>query len=344
MENRRVTQLDVARKAGVHRATVSMAFRNHPNLPARTRERIRRIAERMGYVPDPMLAALAAYRSRIRPAGYQGVIAWVVNSAYAFDWRERPHFVDYFEGATTRARRHGFKVEIVDLNLPQTRLERVASILKARNVTGVLLCPQPRPETVLPFPWRDFSAVTFGYTLTDPQLHTVTATHYRATLQTMRNLQRLGYKRIGLVLHDVHDRRTDHNYLAGYLVGQHLGGAKTKIPPLEADYGDTAAVSRWLRRHRPDAVVTGSYQFLNTLRLLDVRVPLDLGVACPVLPSDRTDCSGMVENNVRAGAVAVDFLVSMIQRGERGVPESAERIHVECRWHAGKSVRTVGSP
>lgn len=342
MENRRVTQLDVARKAGVHRATVSMAFRNHPNLPPNTRQRILRIAERMGYVPDPMLAALAAYRSRIRPAGYQGVIGWLVNSAFDFQWRDRPHFVDYYEGAVARARRHGFKVEIFDLNLPQTRLDRVASILKARNVTGVLLCPQPRPETILPFPWKDFSAVTFGYSLTEPQLHTVTATHYRATLQTMRQLQRLGYRRIGLVLHDVHDRRTDHNYLAGYLVGQHLAGAPLDIPPLEADYGDTPAVARWLRRHRPDAVVTGSYQFLDTLKLLNVRVPADLGVACPVLPSDRTPCAGMVENNVRAGAVAVDFLVSMVQRGERGVPESAERIHVECRWHEGASVHARG--
>ncbi|HRE80630.1 MAG TPA: helix-turn-helix domain-containing protein, partial [Opitutaceae bacterium] len=88
MENRRVTQLDVARKARVHRATVSMAFRNHPNIPAATRQRILQIAERMGYVPDPMLAALAAYRTRIRPSGYHGVIAWVVNSAFDFQWRE----------------------------------------------------------------------------------------------------------------------------------------------------------------------------------------------------------------------------------------------------------------
>jgi DNA-binding LacI/PurR family transcriptional regulator len=338
MENRRVTQADVARRARVHRSTVSMAFRNHPNLPEATRQRILRVAERLGYAPDPMLASLAAYRSRVRPAVYHGVIAWVVNSAFGYDWRDRPHFVDYFEGATARAQRHGFKLETFDLNLPGTGAARIASILKARNVGGVLLCPQPQPETSLAFPWADFSSVTFGYTLTEPRLHTVAATHYRATLETMRRLQKRGYQRIGLVLHDVHDRRTDHNYLAGYLVAQHLAGAAT-LPPLGADYADREAVREWLGRHRPDAVVTGSYFFLDTLKTLGVRVPGDLGVACPVLPSDHTPCAGMVENNVRAGAVAVDFLVSMMQRGERGVPESAERIHVECRWHPGQSLR-----
>ena len=59
MEQRRVTQLDVAREAGVHRSTVSLAFRNHPSIPAETRERVMRVAKKLGYTIDPMLAALA---------------------------------------------------------------------------------------------------------------------------------------------------------------------------------------------------------------------------------------------------------------------------------------------
>jgi LacI family transcriptional regulator/LacI family repressor for deo operon, udp, cdd, tsx, nupC, and nupG len=345
MEKRRVTQLDVARQAGVHRATVSMVFRGHPNIPATTRDRILKIAADLGYEPDPMLSALAAYRSRHRPSTFHGTLAWLVNSAFGYDWRQRPHFRDYHEGAKVRAQRHGYRMEVFDLNQPGLSPARAASILRARSITGVLLCPQPRPATTFDFPWENFSAVTFGYTLSNPRLHTVAATQYRAMIQTVREVRRLGYRRLALALHDEHDLRTDHNYLAGFLVAEHLaGGVVAGIPVLGASYDETEPVREWLERHRPDAVITGNYQFLDVLKRLGRRVPRDLGVACPVLPTDDTRLAGMVENNERIGAVAVDYLVAMIQRGERGVPASAERIHVEGRWVAGQTLRAQPSP
>jgi LacI family transcriptional regulator/LacI family repressor for deo operon, udp, cdd, tsx, nupC, and nupG len=339
MEKRRITQQDVARKAGVHRATVSMVFRGHPNIPAGTRERILRIAAELGYEPDPMLSALAAYRNRHRPAGFHGTLAWLVNSAFDYDWQLRPHFVGYHEGARVRALRHGYRMDVFDLNQPGLSPERAASILRARNITGILLCPQPRSATTFVFPWQHFSAVTFGYSLSNPRLHTVAATQYRAMIQVVQEVRRLGYRRLGLVLHDEHDRRTDHNYFAGFLVGQRLAGGGPELPPLGASYDDVEAVRAWLKAHSPDAVITCNYQFLDTLTRLGIRVPRDLGVACPVLPTIDARMSGVAENNQRIGAVAVDFLVAMIQRGERGVPESAERIHVEGCWVPGRTLR-----
>ena len=344
MEPQRVTQQDIARKAGVHRATVSMAFKGHRNIPKETRERILKIAAEMGYVPDPMLSALAAYRSRKRPATYHGSLAWLVNSAYGFDWRDRtirPHFSDYFDGAAAQAKRYGFQIEVFDFNAPGMTPARLASILGARGVSGVLLCPQPRPDTTLDFPWQNFSAVTFGYSLAIPQLHTVSATQYRAMRLTVHELRRLGYLRIGLALDGDHDLRTDHNYLAGYLVEEHLAGAGggATVPMLAAPYPDQGAVARWLRIHRPDAIVTGNYHFLDVLRSLGKRVPEEIGLACPLLPSAETELAGVVENSVEIGSVAVDFLIGMIHRQERGVPANPQRIHVEGRWLTGKTLR-----
>lgn len=344
MEPRRVTQQDIAKRAGVHRATVSMAFKGHSNIPQKTRERILKIAADLGYSPDPMLSALAAYRSRQRPSTYHGSLAWLINSAYGFDWRDRtlrPHFSDYFDGAAAQAKRYGFQIEIFDFNAPGMTSARLASILAARGVSGVLLCPQPRPETSLDFPWQHFSTVTFGYSLATPQLHTVGATQYRAMRLTVHELRRLGYKRIGLALDGDHDLRTDHNYLAGYLVEEHLAGAGggATLPILSAPYPDHGAVTRWLRAHRPDAIVTGNYHFLDVLRSLGRRVPEEIGVACPLLPSPDTELAGVIENSVVIGSVAVDFLIGMIHRQERGVPTNPQRIHVEGRWLPGKTLR-----
>ncbi len=66
--NELVTMAHVAKRAGVHVTTVSLALRNHPSLPEHTKERIRALAAEMGYRPDPSLRALMAYRKRQRHA------------------------------------------------------------------------------------------------------------------------------------------------------------------------------------------------------------------------------------------------------------------------------------
>ena len=60
--NPRVTLRDIAQAAGVHYSTVSIALRDHPRISAPVRRKIKAIAQRMGYTPDPALAALNAYR------------------------------------------------------------------------------------------------------------------------------------------------------------------------------------------------------------------------------------------------------------------------------------------
>ena len=60
---RRVTQREIAHAAGLHFSTVSLALRNSPLLPLATRKKVKQIAQSLQYQPDPMLAALNAYRT-----------------------------------------------------------------------------------------------------------------------------------------------------------------------------------------------------------------------------------------------------------------------------------------
>ncbi|WP_333737601.1 LacI family DNA-binding transcriptional regulator [Streptomyces sp. IBSBF 2806] len=55
---------DVATKAGVSRALVSIIFRGKPGASAETRERVLRVAEEIGYHPDNAARLLARGRSR----------------------------------------------------------------------------------------------------------------------------------------------------------------------------------------------------------------------------------------------------------------------------------------
>ena len=60
----RPTMADVAARAGVSRALVSLVFRNQPGAGPGTRERVLRVADELGYRPDTAARLLARGRSR----------------------------------------------------------------------------------------------------------------------------------------------------------------------------------------------------------------------------------------------------------------------------------------
>lgn len=341
MSDVRVTQLEVARAARVHRTTVSLALADNPRIPEKTKAHIKRIAAKLGYIPDPMLSALIAYRTRKGPVAFHGTLAWLANTEVGYDWKLVPHFRDYYEGAAARARACGFQLEAFDFNLPDMQPRRMVGILRARNITGVLLCPQPLEKVKDKFPWDDFSIVTFGYTLAELGVHTVTAAHYRAMRRIMAELHGRGYRRIGFSFAQSFIERNDYNVLAGYLIGEGRLRRPPLIPPLFGLSRSAEVVGPWLKRYRPDAIVSGNYQVLDILRELKIDVPADMGAACPSLPGPDTALAGVVEDSKRIGAIAVDQLVSMINRGERGIPEHPLRIHVEGAWVPGQSLRAV---
>ncbi|MDA1068643.1 MAG: LacI family DNA-binding transcriptional regulator [Verrucomicrobia bacterium] len=51
----------IAKKAGVAKSTVSLALRNSPKLLEQTRSRIQKIAQELGYKPNPLVSAQMAH-------------------------------------------------------------------------------------------------------------------------------------------------------------------------------------------------------------------------------------------------------------------------------------------
>lgn len=343
---RRVTQQDIARAAGVNRATVSLALRSHPSIPVSTRTRIEKLAKKLGYRPDPMLSALASYRHGGQPAGFRGTLAWLAHTTPGFSWKTIPHFVSYLEAAIPQAESHGYRVDVIDLHDMGINWPRAAAVAKSRGIDGVLLCPQPYAETHLDhFPWKDFAAVTFGYTIVKPKLHMIASAHYAATFRCMTELFARGYRRIGFVFNRQHDQRTNHNYLAGYLTARELHDPQANIPPFIDESSDPAqpAFWSWFDRYQPDAIITGDRHFENMLRTRNLKTPRDVGIACPGLAATTGPLAGICEDNRQLGRIAVDFLVAMLQRGERGIPDHPQQLLVEGSWFSGTSLRPLPS-
>jgi DNA-binding LacI/PurR family transcriptional regulator len=338
-EFKRVTQKDIAQAAGVERTTVSLALRNHPSIPKTTRERIKEIAGKLGYTPDPMLSALINYRNCQRRKSFQGTIAWLVNNQPGFDWIQISLFHEYFDGAAEKAKTLGYNIEVFNLIDKGMTPAKLARIFRFRNINGILLCPQPHPTARLEFPWEYFSVVSFGYSLTWPRFHTAAPTQYRNMTESIANLYKIGYKRIGFACSLTTDQRTDHNYLAGYFAEKFLKEGKIDIPPFDEELATPQKFKSWFNKYHPDAVVTNNPRLLQVIRKAGLSIPRDLGVACPSLPDINSKLSGIYENSPDVGRAAVEFLIGKLQQEERGIPRQPHYIHVPGIWLRGETVR-----
>src|ERR687886_139498 len=83
---------DVAARAGVSRALVSIVFRDVPGASAETRERVRAAAEELGYRPDRRARLLSRRRTRVLGVSFTlghefhaDLIAGLYRAAGAYD-------------------------------------------------------------------------------------------------------------------------------------------------------------------------------------------------------------------------------------------------------------------
>lgn len=334
----RATIRDIAAHVGCHYSTVSLALRNHPRIAAATRARVQQAATELGYRPDAMLAALTAYRVHKQPRTARPVVAWLTNHATRHGWRGSACNVDYFNGASARAEQRGYRLEPFWLAEPGMSGRRMSGILRTRDIQGLLLPPQESLRSV-ELEWEHFSAVTFGYTLVQPRLHLVSNHEYRTMGTLFAELQRRSYRQIGLVDLREHDERVDHNWLAAYLIEQHRLAPGQQLPPLILDRWDDATFLAWVRRYRPEAIVTKLPRVLDCLTEAGLRVPDDVGVAFHSLDEGARHLSGMRKNAYQIGVMAMDHVIDMIHRNERGLPTLPHFFMVEGSWVEGQTLR-----
>lgn len=345
MPSTRVTLGQIAARAGVHVTTVSLALRDSLKLPAATRERLRALAEEMGYRPDPALNALNAYRGNVRSHAYQSTVAWLNNYPEQQQLLRIPSFRDYHLGMCQRAEELGYALQEIWMHEPGLTPDRLRKRLQARGISGIILFPQPEPAAMAPFAWDDFSAVSIGYSVTSPQLHRVTNHQFRSALILLRELRALGYRRIGLYLPEEYDRRVNLGPSSAYAAYDRTLPDEERVPVLVTRYrDDSVRIGRWLAEHRPEVVISQHFRLWDLCLANGLRVPDDIGLAYLHINKGDSLLSGIYQSDQQIGRVALDVLVAMLHRNERGVPAIAQHVLIDGEWMPCKSTRRVGPP
>ena len=340
----RVTLRDVAQKAGVSHVTISRALRNDLSISASRREQVKKLAEEMGYRPDPSLSALAAYRFAKQSHKIQSALAWVNRYKDPKQWRKFGELKAYWTGAEKAAERFGYHLEEI-IWAPDSPLKRLEKILETRGVRGILMPPHHFPLDWSGFDWNKFSAVRFGMSVRNPDIHAVTTDQLRAVVMAMEKIRQHGYERIGLVVPRDFDRYLGGNYIGGFFAAHELFDLGHLVPPLPTDINvydqqpekARQAMERWLHKHSPDAILTTVTQVPELLCAIGISIPKDLAVAGTSVVDLPLD-AGINQNSEMVGRIAVETLISQINLNERGQPAAPCRILVESSWQDGKSL------
>lgn len=341
---KRITLRQIAKEANVHVTTVSLALRNSTKLPASTRERIQTLAKSMGYCPDPMLTALNAYRNGVIKPKYQATFGWINNYPVREDLYRVKLFKDYFDGAKQHAEELGYGLEEFWLPEPGMTKRRLDQIFRTRRIEGLLIAPQPHANAELDLNWSSVSAISMSESLVSPRLHTFAPHQYRSMQIILHNLRELGYQRIGLLLSIEYDNRCDNNWQARFWVDYHAQEPSRRVPALlhEGNVVDGKTLKSWYQKYRPDVIIAQEQPNIDRVYELGLKIPEELGVT--TLGSSRATSFGSVaEQGTAMGAAAIDFLIAMRHRGEKGLPDFPQRIRFEGLWQSGTTLRRVES-
>lgn len=314
----RSTRADVAREAGVSESTVSRALNNNPLISPRVRERVRRVADQLGYIPNRAAAMLAAARTKR--------LGLVINSSSQSTFRSGPFTRSYFprllDGVLLRAEERGFSVEVL-LDKKKGRPKDLSSLIHAREVDGFIFSVTPLEDPRF-IPLRD-KAIPF-----------VLVNNYREGMPCLNGdplpgmtaafelCLRKGFRRIGYVTGDpaYYDGRTRREAF-DRLVDRF--GLESLI--YQGDFSKTCGYESGFfffesnRRAKPDVIMTASDRsalgLLHYCRERRIAVPGDvaligyddLGPARDSYPSLTT-----VKNPVKElGAAAVDRLITILK-------------------------------
>jgi DNA-binding LacI/PurR family transcriptional regulator len=331
--------LDIASEVGLSRSAVSLALQNHPSLPESTRVRVREAAARLGYRKNPLVAALMSTRRTGRTGQIRAELAFVTAHPAGDSWRNVAPHLHTYQAAMARACELGFRLEEFSLSQPGVTARRIARSLAARGIQGVLAAPLPGNEFRLALEVDSLAVVGLGLSVHQPPIDRIASDHYQGARLAFSRCLELGYRRIGLALAADISRRLEDRWWSGVLAAQQALPAGLLVPALmpQSQTDIPILLREWIDRHRVEAVI-----FAIRRPEMMAAAPAHVGLVSLSAQEDGGEVAGIVQDEARIGAEAIEWLVSKMNRWQPGPATDPRLLLVPGRWTDGPSAPGSG--
>lgn len=329
----RPTMEDVAERAGVSRALVSLVMRNSPKVSEHRRRAVLEAAKDLGYQPDIMARSLASRTSNI-----VGVMVSDLHNAF---------FADVVEGMDTAAQESGLEL-ILNTGRRSAARERTAlESLLAFRPGGIILLSPILPAAAIRDAAQQAPLVLVSRSSTIADVDTVNDDGEVGAGLAVDHLASLGHRRI--VHLDGGNAFTASPRRKGYQSAMERHGLEPMVIPSEhTDSAGLAAVQKLLnlftRDNFPTALVCGNdFNAVGAMSALEeagLRVPDDVSI----VGYDNTSLAALRhislttidQPRVQMGRLAIEALVERL-RADRTEP-------VRRRLQPSLVVRSTTSP
>jgi LacI family transcriptional regulator len=343
----RPTTRAIAKKLGVSNATVSLALREHPRIPEKTRARIRAAAEEMGYFRDPAISKLMTRIRSTKPVGEMAKIALLNMDSVSDLSTKSPYHDALLNGMKEQGAHLGYQVESFWLKEKHMTQSRMNQILESRGIQGMIIPPIYPFGTRLKLNWKFFSVVTIGYSLLEPRFNRIVGNQRQAVFNSLQRLLETGHTRIGAVWHSAHDFRMT------FIASSVFSWFHDQIPPsrhipyltiTEQDPRNPEIIDHWLSTHKPDAIVTHDPSLHETLTSMGYNIPKDFSLITEGSVVQNASLSGYYVSPKEVGRRAVKMLDSQLMQNEFGIPTIPVTTLVYMHWAEGATVKRRGPP
>jgi LacI family transcriptional regulator len=310
----KLTIQDIARLAGVSKATVSRVLNNKPTVDPEIRERVMKVVNERGFVPSITATVMRGGRAQLI-----GVLAPPLT------W---PSVPEIMRGVAAVVERTSYEIVLYTIGSTRDHSEILDRILAMKLTSGFLaICPGPLAGHLVRLHEQGLSIVTIDDQELPIQTPWVGTDNYVGGYEITRHLIQLGHRRIAYIQGPREFRCVRERYEgycralteAGIVVDPELviaGGEFT------IEGGEACARTIFSRSvsERPDAIFAGNdqmaYGVLRVVEEFGIRVPADIAVVgfddIPLAEHMKPPLTTIRQPLFEMGETAAELLLSII--------------------------------
>ena len=309
---------DIAREAQVSAMTVSRALNDRPGVSEHTRERVRAVAQDLGYVANVQAKSLAGGKTHVL-----GMVVPDIGTEYVGE---------IVRGVGDALERSGYDLLLYTTHRdPKRERERLFGVAGGMADGMLSLLPRTIDTHMRMLEQLKLPVVIVDHLGADTNLPMIGTDNFRGARQAIKHLADLGHKRIGYITGDLETGAATER-LRGYREGlQMVGLSYDEALVREGDFYQTRAfkaATELLELPEPPTAIFASndvsaYGAMDAVRELNLRVPDDVSIigfddvpsAAQVHPGLTTIRQPLYE----MGAAATRLLLSVLEGNEAAV-------------------------